>query len=62
MTSYIPTGIGSVVSEQDLLIEQRVTNYLLQTDMGRLANDELRLVRNDIAQSLGLVPPIVPGD
>lgn len=63
MTSYVPgVGLSSVASEQALLIEQRVTNYLLQGDMGRNNQDELRLVRNDIAQSLGVVPPIIPGD
>jgi hypothetical protein len=62
VTTYIPTGIGSVVSEQELLIEQRVTNNLLQSDMGRASQDDLRLMRNDIALSLGLVPPVVPGD
>ena len=63
MTSYVPgQGPSSVPSEQLLLIEQRVTNNLLQSDIGPGAKDELRLMRNDIAQSLGIVPPIIPGD
>ncbi len=62
MTSYVPgTGV-SFSSSINALIEQRVTNQLLQSDMGKPSQEELRLMRNDIAASLGIIPPIVPGD
>jgi hypothetical protein len=64
MTSYVPgnvaiQGFGPTTLEA---IELRVISNLMQTDQGKVGQEELRLMRNDIAQSLGILPPIVPGD
>ncbi len=61
MTSYVP-GAGALTNASNQLIEQRVTNYLLQQDQGKPAQEDLRTLRNDFAQSLGIFPPVVPGD
>jgi hypothetical protein len=65
MASYVPgnvaiSGFASVTLEA---IELRVISQLMQNDQGKgQGQEELRLIRNDIAQSLGIVPPVVPGD
>lgn len=63
MTSYVPGSAlsGNLQTATLEAIELRVISQLLQNDQGRVSQEELRLVRNDIAQELGIVPPIVPG-
>jgi hypothetical protein len=64
MTSYVPgsgqpTGLSSVTLEA---IELRVISNLLQREAGNENQDELRILRNDQAFELGIVPPVVPGN
>jgi hypothetical protein len=64
MTQYI-AGQGSVggVSGQMLdVIELRVISNLLQAQASDQQQDELRVLRNDQAFELGIVPPVVPGN
>lgn len=56
--SAIPTINGLPVDEYSL-IEQRVISILLQTQMGNMTQDELRVLRNDQAFELGLPTPII---
>ncbi len=64
MTSYTPGqgGVGAFPAVTLEAIELRVISNLLQSDIGPGSRDELRLMRNDIAQAMGIVPAIVPGD
>ena len=56
-----PVVAASGYPAEDLsVIEQRVTNILLQMQMGNVTLDELRILRNDQAAELGLTVP-VPG-
>ncbi len=65
MTQYVP-GQGSVggISGQMLdVIELRVISNILQREMSNAAQgDDLRVLRNDQAFELGIVPPVVPGN
>ena len=65
MTSYT-SGQGSIggISGQNLdVIELRVISNLLQREMSNTSQaDDLRVLRNDQAFELGIVPPVVPGN
>ena len=60
MTSYV-TGATGLSGELDV-IELRVISNLLQQQNGNQQQDELRVLRNDQAFELGIVPPVVPGN
>jgi hypothetical protein len=60
MTSYTP-GAPALTSNLDL-IELRVISNILQRDLPAQAQDELRILRNDQAFELGIVPPVVIGN
>lgn len=60
MTSYV-TGATGLSGELDV-IELRVISNLLQQQAGSQQQDELRVLRNDQAFELGIVPPVVPGN
>lgn len=64
----MPTGIsgsnqGATVNGQPIssyqLIESRVISILLQTQMGNMTQDELRILRNDQAFELGFTVPVL---
>jgi len=64
MASYVsgnPTiqGFGAPTLET---IELRVISNLLQREMGQMNQDELRIMRNDQAFELNILPPVVPGN
>jgi hypothetical protein len=64
VTTYIqsfPT-LAAVPAENLMVVEQRVTNTLLQMQMGNTQQDELKLLRNDVGFELGIVPPTIPGN
>lgn len=65
MTSYVPGG-GAALAGQgaDTLqtIELRVLSNLMQREMSSMSQDELRILRNDQAFELGIVPPVIPGN
>lgn len=46
----------------DSLVEQRVTNVILQEMQPNMLQDELRILRNDEAFGLGITPPVIPGN
>ena len=60
MTTYL-TGATGLSGELDV-IELRVISNLLQQQAGSQQQDELRVLRNDQAFELGIVPPVVPGN
>ena len=60
MTSYVPNS-GAPLNQLDI-IELRVISNLIQAQSGAQQQDELRILRNDQAQELGIVPPIVVGN
>ncbi len=60
MTTYIPNS-GAPLNALDI-IELRVISNLIQAQSGAQQQDELRILRNDQAQELGIVPPIVVGN
>jgi hypothetical protein len=59
MTAYVP-GSPALTSNLDL-IELRVISNILQREMAAQSQDELRILRNDQAFELGIVPPVVIG-
>ena len=63
MSTYIPgVGLSSVTAENSMLVELRVlSNLIQQYNGGAPSQEDLRLMRNDEAFGLGIVPPIVPG-
>ena len=60
MTTYVPNS-GAPLNALDI-IELRVISNLIQAQSGAQQQDELRILRNDQAQELGIVPPIVVGN
>ena len=60
MTAYV-SGATGLSGELDV-IELRVISNLLQREAGTYDQDELRIIRNDQAFELGLVPSTVPGN
>ena len=62
MTFYIQGA--PALSQMDTIsaIELRVISNLIQAQSGNQQQDELRLLRNDQAFELGIVPPVVPGN
>ncbi len=64
MTTFIPGGGGSgnISTENLEIIELRVISNLLQTQAPAQQQEELRILRNDQAFELGIVPPVVPGN
>lgn len=60
MTAYI-SGSTALAGELDT-IELRVISNLLQQQAPNSQQDELRILRNDQAFELGIVPPTVPGN
>lgn len=63
MTSFVPGSGLTQISAQTLdVIELRVISNLIQAQSGAQNQDELRILRNDQAFELGIVPPIVPGN
>ena len=64
MTSYVPgTGLQGTLQPVTLeAVELRVISNLLQGQNPNSAQDELRILRNDQAFELGIVPPVVPGN
>lgn len=60
MTAYY-TGATGLSGELDV-IELRVISNLLQQQAGTQQQDELRILRNDQAFELGVIPPVVPGN
>ncbi len=60
MTSYVPNS-GAPLNALDI-IELRVISNLIQSQSGAQQQDELRILRNDQAQELGIVPPVVIGN
>jgi hypothetical protein len=63
MTSYTAgfPSLGGVTSENLSVVELRViSNLIQQYNGGSAAQEDLRLMRNDEGQALGLTPPI-PG-
>lgn len=64
MTSYV-TGTVSLSGVADgtlTTVELRVISNLLQREMGNMQQDELRVLRNDQAFELGVIPPVIPGN
>lgn len=63
MTSYVPgnTSVGGFANDTLSAIELRVISNLLQSQNPNSAQDELRILRNDQAFELGIVPPVIPG-
>lgn len=64
MTSYVPGSGGSLAgTSNDTIqsIELRVISNILQSMQPNTTQDELRILRNDQAQELGIVPPVIPG-
>lgn len=64
MASFIPgSSVQAPFNTPTLdLIELRVISNLLQREMASASQDELRILRNDQAFELGIVPPVVPGN
>lgn len=64
MTSYVNAGptLAGFNSTSLGAIELRVISNLLQQQSGNMQQDELRVLRNDQAFELGVVPPVVPGN
>lgn len=60
MTVYVPNS-GAPLNALDI-IELRVISNLIQAQSGAQQQDELRILRNDQAQELGIVPPVVVGN
>jgi hypothetical protein len=64
MTSYVPGGSAALAGQgADTLqtVELRVISNILQGMQGTSQQDELRILRNDQAFELGIVPPVIPG-
>ena len=59
MTSFTP---GTAVLNALDIIELRVISNLIQAQSGAQQQDELRILRNDQAFELGIVPAIVTGN
>jgi len=59
MTAYF-TGATGLSGQLDV-VELRVISNLLQREMASQSQDELRILRNDQAFELGIVPPVIPG-
>jgi len=59
MTSFVP---GTAVLNALDIIELRVISNLIQAQSGAQQQDELRILRNDQAFELGIVPAIVTGN
>jgi len=65
MTSYVPGGSAALAGQgADTLqtVELRVISSLLQQQAPGSQQDELRIIRNDQAFELGIVPPVIPGN
>jgi len=65
MSGYFPgtAFVGGLSMPTLDVIELRVISNLIQQQSGSAAyQDELRILRNDQAQELGIVPPVVPGN
>ncbi len=62
MTSYVSGAPALAQSDTLSLIELRVLSNLIQSQSGNQQQDELRILRNDQAFELGIVPPVVPGN
>lgn len=62
MSGYVNGSIFANTSAQLDLVELRViSNLIQQYNGGMAAQEDLRLLRNDQAFELGIVPPVVPG-
>jgi hypothetical protein len=65
MTSYVPGGSAALAGQgADTLqtVELRVLSNLIQQQSGSASPDELRVLRNDQAFELGIVPPVIAGN
>ena len=60
MTIYL-TGATGLSGELDVVELRVISNLLQQQAPNSQQQDELRMLRNDQAFELGIVPPIVPG-
>lgn len=60
MTTYL-TGATGLSGELDVVELRVISNLLQQQAPNSQQQDELRVLRNDQAFELGIVPPIVPG-
>jgi hypothetical protein len=64
MTSYVPgnTSVSGIAAQTLDVVELRVISNLLQQQAPNGQQDELRVLRNDQAFELGIVPPVIPGN
>lgn len=64
MTSYVggSTAVAGFANDTLSAIELRVISGLLQQQAPNQQQDDLRILRNDEAFGLGIVPPVIPGN
>lgn len=62
MTTFVPGGLSPASAQSLDVVELRVISNLLQREMAEQSQDELRILRNDQAFELGIVPPVIPGN
>lgn len=64
MTSYVsaPATLSGMPGINLAAVELRVISNLLQQQAPNSQQDELRILRNDQAFELGIVPPVIPGN
>lgn len=64
MTTYIGGGnsLAGFNDEALMAVELRVISNLIQQQSGNMQQDELRVLRNDQAFELGIIPPVIPGN